>query len=157
MNILGAALGGDDDFVVNYNEKFAKPGKALYALAKPLRPYKAPFSHEIDWTWFELWHHEGRRARHGASMMAPDYTHWHGTYEIARTFYTHFLPQLRELAHQAKDSGDPAKVEGAKKLEAKIEEVMNSRDHQWAIDKMDPQEKARRDKARDEFLKRYKK
>ena len=25
----------------------------------------------------EIWHHEGRVARHGASMMAPDYTHWH--------------------------------------------------------------------------------
>ena len=24
------------------------------------------FDEEIEWTWFYLWHHEGRRARHGA-------------------------------------------------------------------------------------------
>ena len=29
---------------------------------------------ELGWHWWELWHHEGRRARHGAAMMGPDYT-----------------------------------------------------------------------------------
>ncbi|MHC4514026.1 MAG: multiheme c-type cytochrome, partial [Planctomycetota bacterium] len=90
-----------DGLITLYNDKYAKPGKMLYELAKPLRPYKAPFSHKVDWTWFELWHHEGRRARHGASMMAPDYTHWHGTYDMAKTFYTHYIPELRELAEHA--------------------------------------------------------
>ena len=52
-----------------YNEKYAKPGKALYELAKPLRKHQEVFANLIDYTWFELWHHEGRRARHGASMM----------------------------------------------------------------------------------------
>ena len=57
-----------DALVTLYNEKFAKPGQALMAAAAPLlRPVK--FGNEVDWTWFELWHHEGRRARHGASMM----------------------------------------------------------------------------------------
>jgi len=32
------------------------------AAAKPLlRPVR--FGNPIDWTWFEFWHHEGRRAR----------------------------------------------------------------------------------------------
>lgn len=56
-----------DDFVVNYNEKFAKPGtKIMNALreAKLITPQE--FDEEIEWTWFYLWHHEGRRARHGA-------------------------------------------------------------------------------------------
>jgi hypothetical protein len=34
-----------------------------------------------------IWHHEGRRARHGTSMMGPDYTYWHGTYEVAKLLY----------------------------------------------------------------------
>ena len=139
-----------------YNEKFAKPGKALYALAKPLRPYKANFGNPVDFIWFELWHHEGRRARHGASMMAPDYTHWHGTYDVAKTFYTHYIPALKKLAKEAQQSDDAAKVEGGKKLAAKIDEVLNHKDHSWFIDKMDPAERAARDKAREEFLKRYK-
>jgi hydroxylamine dehydrogenase len=145
-----------DALVELYNEKFARPGRDLYALAKPLRPYKAAFSHPVDWYWWELWHHEGRRARHGASMMAPDYTHWHGTYDVAKTFYTHYIPALKKLAKEAQESDDAAKIEGGKKLAAKIDAVLNSKDHQWFIDKMDPEERARRDKAREEFLKRYK-
>ena len=33
-------------------------------------------------------------------MMAPDYTHWHGTYDVAKTFYTHYVPDLRELVER---------------------------------------------------------
>ncbi|RMF75554.1 MAG: hydroxylamine oxidoreductase [Planctomycetota bacterium] len=146
-----------DALIDLYNNKYAKPGKELMALAKPLKEYDAAFSAKIDWVWFELWHHEGRRARHGAAMMAPDYTHWHGTYEVARTFYTHFIPELTELARHAIDSGDPEKVKGGKALLAKIDEVMTSDDHKWSRDMMDPEEKARRAKAREEFLNRYRK
>jgi hypothetical protein len=146
-----------DALIELYNEKYAKPGQELMALAKKLKPYEAPFSHKIDWVWFELWHHEGRRARHGASMMAPDYTHWHGTYEIARTFYTHFIPELTEMAEQAMHGQDADQVATGKALRAKIDEVMNSTDHRWALDKLDPQEKQRRDQLRKQFKARYKK
>ena len=98
-----------------------------------------------------------RRARHGASMMAPDYTHWHGTYDLAKNFYTHFIPELDDMVRHGLASGDAKKVAAAEKLRAKIKEVLNSNDHKWSIDKMDPAEKARRAKAREEFLKRYKK
>jgi len=144
-----------DSLIDLYEKKFAKPGAELYALAKPLRKHQAAFSHPVDFTWFELWHHEGRRARHAAAMMAPDYTHWHGTYEIARNFYTKYIPELEALAAEA--MADPAKKVGAEKLMAKIEEVMGGKDHQWAIDKMDPEEAARRKAEREEFQKRYSK
>jgi hypothetical protein len=73
-----------DDLVVLYNEKFAKSGKAIMDSLQAEGLLSATqFDEEIEWTWFYLWHHEGRRARHGASMMAPDYTHWHGMYEVA--------------------------------------------------------------------------
>jgi hypothetical protein len=146
-----------DGLVELYNEKFAKPGKALYELATPVRDIQVPFANEIDWSWFELWHHEGRRARHGASMMAPDYTHWHGTYEVARTFYTHMLPELKELIEKGLHSDDPAKVEAAKQLQSKLDEVLNSDDHKWVLGKMDPEEEARRQKAAEEFKQRYSK
>ena len=57
----------------------------------------AKFAQKIDYTWFELWHHEGRRVRHAASMQAPDYTQWHGNYDLARNFYGEYVPELREL------------------------------------------------------------
>ena len=63
-----------DNLVILYNEKFAKPGQAIMGalLDNGLRT-KTEFDEEVEWTWYFLWHHEGRRARHGASMMAPDY------------------------------------------------------------------------------------
>ena len=56
-----------DDFVVNYNEKFAKPGQKIMAVLKEQKLITPKyFDEEIEWTRFYLWHHEGRRARHGA-------------------------------------------------------------------------------------------
>jgi hydroxylamine dehydrogenase len=81
-----------------YNEKFAKPAKGimdkLYADGKLS---KTPFDEKIEWTFYELWHHEGRRARMGTAMMGPDYTQWHGFYEVAKHFYTEFLPEAEHL------------------------------------------------------------
>jgi len=143
-----------DGLIELYNNKFAKPGLALMEAAKPLlKPAK--FSNKVDWTWFLLWHHEGRRARHGASMQGPDYTHWHGTFEVAERFYTEYIPQLEELVMEGQTSGDTQKQAAAKALQAKIDEVLNSDDHKWYLDKMDPAEKARRKQAAEEFKARY--
>ncbi|MFH1807120.1 MAG: multiheme c-type cytochrome [Pseudomonadota bacterium] len=83
-----------DDLVVLYNEKFAKPATAIMDLIKKkgLLERKASFGNDIEWIYWEIWHHEGRRARHGAAMMGPDYTWWHGMYEVAKHFYFEFLP-----------------------------------------------------------------
>ncbi len=143
-----------DSLVELYHDKFAKPGLELYALAKPLL-VPVEFANKIDFVWYEIWHHEGRRARHGASMMGPDYTHWHGTYEVAKHFYSEYVPELRELAHANTSSSDAAKAEAAKKLQAKLDEVLSSPNHSWYINKLDPAEKERRAKAAEEFRKRY--
>ncbi len=137
-----------------YHEKFAKPGLALMAAAKPLlRP--TPFSNKLDFVWFELWHHEGRRARHGVSMMGPDYTHWHGTYEVAKTFYTEMVPELEDLVRRGRASGDPATVAAAVNLESKLREVLESKNHRWYLGKMDPAEAQQRKKAAADFKARY--
>jgi hypothetical protein len=81
-----------------YNEKFAKPARAimdkLYADGK-LTP--TPFDEKTEWTYYELWHHQGRRARMGTAMMGPDYTQWHGFYEVSKNFYNDFLPEAEQL------------------------------------------------------------
>ena len=83
------------DAVVDlYNNKFAIPAKSVMKKlrdAGKLTP--TPFDEKIEWTYYELWHHQGRRARMGAAMMGPDYTQWHGFYEVAKSFYTEFLPE----------------------------------------------------------------
>ena len=88
-------------------------------------------------------------------MMGPDYTHWHGTYDVAKTFYTHYVPELRELVEQGLKAESAAQVEAAKKLEAKLHEVLHSDNHKWYIGEMDPEEAARRKRAAQEFKKRY--
>ena len=36
-------------------------------------------------------------------MMGPDFVQWHGAYEVARNFYTEFVPEVRELAPDLAD------------------------------------------------------
>ena len=87
-----------DRFVGTYNSKFAEPAQkimdALYA-AKLLTP--TPFDEPIEYTFYELWHHEGRRARSGAAMMAPDFVQWQGMYEVAKSFYSKLVPEAERL------------------------------------------------------------
>jgi hydroxylamine dehydrogenase len=145
-----------DALIELYNTKFGQPGKDLYSLAKPLLS-PVQFANQLDWTWYEIWHHEGRRARHGASMMAPDYTHWHGTYEVAKKFYSEYIPELSELADKFRTDADPAKVKAAQALKTRLDEVLADDNHKWFVGKMDPEEAARRQKATEEFRERYEK
>jgi len=114
-----------DDLVILYNEKFAKPGKKIMdaLLAEGLRT-PTQFDEEIEWTWFYLWHHEGRRARHGASMMAPDYTHWHGMFEVAERFYMELIPQAQEIAEHSSGAGGRAVTEV-------VDEILARPEHAW--------------------------
>lgn len=88
-----------DNLVELYNEKFAKPATAIRKeLIDKGKLSKANFDDKIDWLYWELWHHEGRRARHGAAMSGPDYAWWHGIYDVAKNFYTEFLPEVKHVA-----------------------------------------------------------
>jgi len=51
-----------------------------------------PFDEPIDYVYFELWHHWGRTAKFGTWMQGPDYTQWHGAYEVLSD-----LAELREM------------------------------------------------------------
>lgn len=119
-----------DDLVVLYNEKFAKPGKAIMdELGKQGLITKKQFDERIEWDWYFLWHHEGRRARHGASMMAPDYTHWHGMYEVADRFYQSLIPEAREIAREAAEHGKTAE---AAAVQAVIDAILARPEHAWS-------------------------
>jgi len=122
-----------DALIDLYHDKFAKPGLELMKIAEPLIE-KPRFSSKVDFVWYELWHHEGRRARHGASMMGPDYTHWHGTYEIAKHFYTGLLPELRKLVDKGMQSSVPAEKNAADQLQKRIDELMKTDNHKWLQD-----------------------
>lgn len=40
------------------------------------------WSDEFQRIYYHSWHHEGRRMRMGALMGGPDYSHWHGVFEV---------------------------------------------------------------------------
>jgi len=81
-----------------YNDKFASPAKDIMKKLREAQKLTAtPFDEKIEWTYYELWHHEGRRARMGTAMMGPDYTQWHGFYEVAKVFYMEFFDEAERL------------------------------------------------------------
>ncbi len=129
QNYINAFYRQYDEFVINYNEKFAKPGQTIMAaLNEHKLTTPTQFDEEIEWVWYYLWHHEGRRARHGASMMGPDYAHWHGMYEVAERFYMELIPLAREHCEAAMHGGNK---EGAKQVFALIDSVLSRPEHKW--------------------------
>jgi hypothetical protein len=119
-----------DGLVTLFNEKFAKPGAAIMAeLTKQGLITKKQFDEPIEWDWYYLWHHEGRRARHGAAMMAPDYTHWHGMFEVSERFYQKLIPEAKELAAKAAASG---KKKEADAVNGVIDSILARPEHAWA-------------------------
>lgn len=53
------------------------------------------FDEPVDFIQFELWHHWGRTAKFGVWMQGPDYTQWHGVYEMLVE-----LSELEEIVHE---------------------------------------------------------
>ncbi|UCH88606.1 MAG: ammonia-forming cytochrome c nitrite reductase subunit c552 [Thermoplasmata archaeon] len=53
------------------------------------------FDEPIEFEIYEMWHHEGRRARMGAFMAGPDYVQWHGFYDL--------LHDREEIEHMAEE------------------------------------------------------
>lgn len=52
-----------------------------------------PFTHAIQFTYFNMWHYDGRTSKHGAFMGGADFVQWHGNYELLRA--------TMELQHEA--------------------------------------------------------
>ncbi|MDA8163939.1 MAG: multiheme c-type cytochrome [Desulfobacteraceae bacterium] len=117
------------DNVVNLgNVKFFQPASLIMKkLAVAGKLTKTPFDAPIKWTYFELWHHEGRRARMGASMQGPDYVQWHGFYDIAKIFYSDFIPEAEQL------------------LPGVTRQVMAMPEHQWLKSLSQPKEEKTRE------------
>ena len=85
-------------------------------------------------------------------MQAPDYTHWHGTYDLAKHWMTKFVPEIKGIIHEYKEMAP----EEVKALQEKLDEVNNSDNWKWSINKEDPALKKARQERQEEFRARYK-
>jgi nitrate/TMAO reductase-like tetraheme cytochrome c subunit len=94
-----------DKVIEEYNSVYYKPAKEmldkLYEKGK-LDDSKF-FDEPLEVEFYELWHHEGRRARMGTAMMAPDYAWWHGFYECKKRL-NHFMHEAKLLLEGKTDS-----------------------------------------------------
>ncbi|MCP4745463.1 MAG: hydroxylamine oxidoreductase [Desulfobacteraceae bacterium] len=113
-----------DKVITEYNDVYFAPAKQMLddLYNKGLLDKTKFFDEQLEVEYYELWHHEGRRARMGAAMMAPDYTWWHGFYECKKRF-NNYMQEARHLletnkkAYVAKDfpnatgrTGKPKKI-----------------------------------------------
>ena len=96
-----------DQVVANYNETYYIPVKTLIdsLYASEQLSDERYFDEELEWAFYEFWHHEGRRARMGAAMMAPDYAWWHGFYEMKHRFVN-----IVQEAEALKSRGEAASI-----------------------------------------------
>ncbi len=87
-----------DRVVKEYNEVYFKPAKKVFdeLYARGILDKSRFFDERLEVEFYELWHHEGRRARMGAAMMAPDYAWWHGFYECKKRF-NNFMEEAQKL------------------------------------------------------------
>ncbi|TRO60716.1 hypothetical protein E2P64_01900 [Candidatus Bathyarchaeota archaeon] len=86
------------DIVVElYNNRYKSAKSILDNLYEDDLLTKTSFDEPIEFKIYEMWHHEGRRARMGAFMMGPDYVQWHGFYELLkdRIEIDHMANELR--------------------------------------------------------------
>jgi hydroxylamine dehydrogenase len=93
----------DADSATGAVNRWVKESDAIVApLQAAGRMTAQPFDEPIDFTYFELWHHWGRTAKFGAWMQGPDYTQWHGAYEVLSD-----LTELRSMAADKQAAGAP--------------------------------------------------
>ncbi|MDA8139701.1 MAG: multiheme c-type cytochrome [Desulfobacteraceae bacterium] len=94
-----------DQVIENYNQQYFTPAKSMMdqLYTAGLVSKEKYFDEEIEWQYYEFWHHEGRRARMGTAMMAPDYAWWHGFYELKHRF-----AHIEGMANELKKKGNPA-------------------------------------------------
>jgi hypothetical protein len=115
-----------DRYVELYNNKFAIPAKQIVGWLKKQKLIDpTPFNEDVEIDFWHLWHHEGRRGRHGAAMNAPDWSHWHGIYEVALNFYFHLIP------HADKVVAEKGSAAQKKAWEAMKSEILNRTEHKW--------------------------
>ena len=75
-------------------------GIILTAGFEGLAPFTiAGYDEDPEQIIYHMWHHEGRRYRHGALMMGADYTQWHGIWDLQH--------DLVEIIRYAADHGLP--------------------------------------------------
>jgi len=109
-------------------EKWLEPGKKLFHLATNVlksahknnasgKNYQL-FTHSIDFTWFNMCNVLAKKAHSGAAMMSPGMVE-QANAGFAASWYSGYMPQIKEIIEQYKDS-DKGAVKALQKYYKKI-------------------------------------
>lgn len=82
-----------EQVIKSTNDKITEAKNLMDGLHKDGVLPAASFTQPIDFTYFDMWHYDGRTSKHGAFMGGADFVQWHGNYELLR--------KKVELEHQA--------------------------------------------------------
>jgi len=90
-----------------YNEQYSASKEIVDKLYEDGLLTNTSFDEPIEFEIYEMWHHEGRRARMGAFMMGPDYVQWHGFYDVLidKVEIEHMADEIR--ANELENNGEP--------------------------------------------------
>lgn len=88
------------------NEWVRRSNEIKRALLRAGELTDKPFDEPFDFEHFELWHHWGRTAKFGVWMSGPDYTQWHGAYEVLRSL-TELKEMKRDMLHESGSAPKP--------------------------------------------------
>lgn len=89
-----------DQQVELYNEYAKEAKKMIDELKEKGLLKKDSWSDKAQKVWYHLWHHQGRRMRQGALMGGPDYSHWHGVFELQQD-----IRELRDIYEYRMQNG----------------------------------------------------
>lgn len=89
-----------DQHVELYNVYIKDAQKLLKDLKDKKLLGSDPWADEFQIVYYYMWHHEGRRMRQGALMNGPDYSHWHGVFEVQQD-----LRKLKAIHKKRIESG----------------------------------------------------
>jgi len=81
--------------VENTNSRVQQAEEIVTSLQKSGVLTGKPFTHPIDFVYFDFWHYDGRTSKHGAFMGGADFVQWHGNYPMLQK-----MVQLRSMAEE---------------------------------------------------------
>ncbi|MGB6068346.1 MAG: multiheme c-type cytochrome [Desulfomonilaceae bacterium] len=68
-----------------YNKYAHAASEMIETLQKKNLMMKDSWADPAFRTYYYMWHHEGRRMRQGAAMEGPDFSHWHGVFQLQQS------------------------------------------------------------------------
>lgn len=81
----GNYLSMADKQIELYNQYSRAALEMINTLKEKHLVMKDPWADPALRTYYYMWHHEGRRMRQGAAMEGPDFSHWHGVFQLQQS------------------------------------------------------------------------